>query len=594
MKQGGNMVRIVRALLAFFAVSLLFSSPANAWWNNDWKYRKAVTVDTSPTGVNIAGPVGRSVVLVRLTSGNFSFDQALKNGADIRLVDSDDKTPLKFHIENYDQQTGIASLWVEVAALNGGEKKKLWLYFGNDKSAAGDDVKGTFDPDYLLVYHFAGAAGQPANDATANANNSANPLLSVNDGSVVGRGARFAGVGQLLVNDGPTLAMPAGSQFSFSTWIKPADINGDAAVFSRGGFVIGAANGVPYVMIGGSRIDGKAALKAGAWNHIAVVADGQTVKLYLDGVETAAASVAFPAMAGAITIGGADGRPFNGELDEVRLSKVARLPSMFLAAAAGEGPGGKLVVVDETAEQQGAGGGVLYFIFSKLEPVDAVIIGLCMILLAMAITLIVQKIRYLNAAKKGNDQFFKRFSAMHEELVPLADVDGISTQEVAYIKKASPLARIYEMGIEELDVRRKNGALRPLSGEAVEAMRAAVDAVYVEENQKLDSMMVILTIAISGGPFIGLLGTVVGVMTVFGGVAMAGDVNVNAIAPGIAAALLATIAGLACAIPALFGYNYLNGRISALADQMRVFIDRLITRLAEMQADAAYARQAAE
>ncbi|WP_164094036.1 MotA/TolQ/ExbB proton channel family protein, partial [Stenotrophomonas maltophilia] len=85
---------------------------------------------------------------------------------------------------------------------------------------------------------------------------------------------------------------------------------------------------------------------------------------------------------------------------------------------------------------------------------------------------------------------------------------------------------------------------------------------------------------ISGGPFIGLLGTVLGVMNTFAGVAQAGDVNVNAIAPGIAAALMATIAGLACAIPSLFGYNYLNSRISALSDEMRVFVDRLITRLA--------------
>jgi len=114
-----------------------------------------------------------------------------------------------------------------------------------------------------------------------------------------------------------------------------------------------------------------------------------------------------------------------------------------------------------------------------------------------------------------------------------------------------------------------------------------VDAVVVDENQKMDKWMVILTIAISGGPFIGLLGTVIGVMSTFGGVAMAGDVNVNAIAPGIAAALLATIAGMACAIPSLFGYNYINSRISASADEMRVFVDRLITRLAEMQADAA-------
>jgi biopolymer transport protein ExbB len=62
--------------------------------------------------------------------------------------------------------------------------------------------------------------------------------------------------------------------------------------------------------------------------------------------------------------------------------------------------------------------------------------------------------------------------------------------------------------------------------------------------------MVMLTIAISGGPFLGLLGTVVGVMITFAAIAASGDVNVNAIAPGIAAALAATVAGLAVAIPA--------------------------------------------
>jgi biopolymer transport protein ExbB len=78
-------------------------------------------------------------------------------------------------------------------------------------------------------------------------------------------------------------------------------------------------------------------------------------------------------------------------------------------------------------------------------------------------------------------------------------------------------------------------------------------------------------------------------MSTFGGVAMAGDVNVNAIAPGIAAALLATIAGLSAAIPSLFGYNYINSRVSTLSDEMRVFVDRLVTRLAETQAEAAVA-----
>jgi biopolymer transport protein ExbB len=176
--------------------------------------------------------------------------------------------------------------------------------------------------------------------------------------------------------------------------------------------------------------------------------------------------------------------------------------------------------------------------------------------------------------------------SLGDELVPLDEIEGLDPARAKRLA-GSPLGRIYTSGVEELQVRKRRWGSQPLSSEAISAMHAAASAVVVEENQKLDKLMVILTIAISGGPFIGLLGTVIGVMTVFGGVAMAGDVNVNAIAPGIAAALLATIAGLACAIPSLFGYNYLNGRITAVADQMRVFIEQLITTLAEIQRDEA-------
>jgi biopolymer transport protein ExbB len=96
--------------------------------------------------------------------------------------------------------------------------------------------------------------------------------------------------------------------------------------------------------------------------------------------------------------------------------------------------------------------------------------------------------------------------------------------------------------------------------------------------------MVLLTIAISGGPFLGLLGTVVGVMITFAAIAAVGDVNINSIAPGIAAALVATVAGLAVAIPTLFGYNYLASRIKNLTNDMAVFADELVTRLAEKYA----------
>ena len=579
--------RAVLAVSLALASSFVLTSPAYAWWQKDWKYRKPVAVDLSPSGVNVSGPLGRTLVLVRLHSGNFTFTDALDNGADLRFVDSDDKTPLPYQIESYDSKTGLANVWVSLPALNGGEKKSIWLYFGNENAPVGDDAKASFDPDYTAVYHFWESPGEPPVDSTANANNAQNAPPQVDDSAVIARAARFPGQGAIAIADSPSLAMPAGTPFTFSAWVKPEQLSGDAAIFARGPMIIGLAQGVPYVAVGAASTRGTQPLKQGDWSHLAVVADGQTAKIFVNGVEAGAASAALPAVAGPISIGGADGRPFTGSIDEVRLSKVARPAAMLLADAQGQGPSGKLIVVSETAERQGGGGGVLWFIISKVETLDAVIIGLCMLLLLGAIAVMVSKGRYVNRAVKANAQFMKRFRAMHEELVPLEQVEGIGSKE-AELLSHSPLAHLYEVGIEELQVRQRTRGSRPLTGEAVEAMRSAVDAIQVEENQKFDRAMVLLTIAISGGPFIGLLGTVIGVMSTFGGVAIAGDVNVNAIAPGIAAALLATIAGLAAAIPSLFGYNYLNSRISALSDEMRVFVDRLITRLAEMQAEAAY------
>jgi biopolymer transport protein ExbB len=70
-------------------------------------------------------------------------------------------------------------------------------------------------------------------------------------------------------------------------------------------------------------------------------------------------------------------------------------------------------------------------------------------------------------------------------------------------------------------------------------------------------------------------------MITFAAIAASGDVNVNAIAPGIAAPLVATVAGLAVAIPALFGYNYLGSRVKTITSDMHIFVDEFITKLAE-------------
>jgi biopolymer transport protein ExbB len=143
---------------------------------------------------------------------------------------------------------------------------------------------------------------------------------------------------------------------------------------------------------------------------------------------------------------------------------------------------------------------------------------------------------------------------------------------------------VYETGLREVNDRLHGGRTLPdgsIAPQSIAAIRASMDAQMVRETQKLNSAMVLLTIAISGGPFVGLLGTVIGVMITFAAIAAAGDVNVNAIAPGISAALLATATGMFVAIPALFGYNYFQTRIKGVTSEMAVFVDEVVTRIAE-------------
>ena len=77
------------------------------------------------------------------------------------------------------------------------------------------------------------------------------------------------------------------------------------------------------------------------------------------------------------------------------------------------------------------------------------------------------------------------------------------------------------------------------------------------------------------------IAAVIALASLVAGCAASGDVNINAIAPGTAAALAATVAGLTVAIPCLFGYNWLNTRIKSVVTENRVFLDEFVARLAE-------------
>jgi biopolymer transport protein ExbB len=158
-------------------------------------------------------------------------------------------------------------------------------------------------------------------------------------------------------------------------------------------------------------------------------------------------------------------------------------------------------------------------------------------------------------------------------------IGGEASPRVQRMIRRSPLYRIYHIGSGEIHRRISTGM--PLSSRSIQAIRAALDGGYIRENHKLNDGLVFLTISIAGGPFMGLLGTVVGVMITFAAIAATGEVNISAIAPGLAAALVATVAGLLVAIPALLGYNYLVARLKTVTADLQIFIDEFVTKMAE-------------
>lgn len=547
-------------VLAFTIALLLslFSATSHAWWNEDWSARKKITL------TNPAGEVADAPVLIRLHTGNFDFLSANENGSDLRVVAGDDATELKFHIEKWDGINQLALVWVKLPKL--AASTEAWLYFGNEAATPASDAKATYDAA-SAAYHFAEASGNPADSGPNGLNATAFSGERV-AASFANGGAKFNGSQSLSLP-----AINATGGMSVAMWVKPASLDG--VLVQAGGLNAALTGGVLNVQAGAASVVASAPLTAGKWHYLAITVDG-TLKVYIDGkLAGEAAGAALPA--GALTVGAG----YSGELDEVQLSGMAR-DAAWIAVQAAQGPAGALVALgaDELSEG-GDEGGIWGTLFAALTVDGWVAIGILAVMLVIALWIMVVKAMYVNRVDNANRQFMHKFRELSTDL---GAID--KTQGMADAFRHSSLYRLYHVATVELSHRFKDTdaahlADKNLSPQSLDAIRASLDTRLVKETTLMNKLMVMLTIAISGGPFIGLLGTVMGVMITFAVIAATGDVNVAAIAPGIAAALMATAAGMAVAIPALFGYNYLNSRIKAITSDMRVFNDELITKLAE-------------
>jgi biopolymer transport protein ExbB len=614
---------VILALFAVFAGT--WAPQARAWWNDDWAFRKEIKFDLTKAGADIPGSPADVPVLIRLSLANFGyFADTAPDGADLRFIAADDKTALKYHVERYDPQGQIAFLWVRVPRLTGGvNTDKLFLYYGNKKAQAGADAGGTYDKNQVLVYHFGAAAGS-AQDATSYKTEPSAFKAVVNPASLIGSGAQFKGAETITTPATAGLRLIPKQGFTLTAWVRVEAAQSQAyvAVLQEAGkeLVLGIngtqafarindGSGSP-VSIVQSAAQGNGALSTGEWHHLGVRVGGGQLTLLVDGVEAASPATTVSEIGGTLTLGGsAQGANFlTGELDELQVSNTARPTEWLATAARSQGMVAPLVVYGGDAQKESGGNQSYFGTTLRNVTIDGwVIICVLAVLFIASLIIMTGKLIYLSRVAGGNAKFLAEFRKMGDDPSTLerreggkkgaeeeesAFEEGHESQLMAALTSSkdafgiSTLWRLYHHGMRETMKRVEGQAagadrVKTLSAQSIEAIRATMDASLTRMTQRLNAQMVWLTISIAGGPFLGLLGTVVGVMITFAAIAASGEVNINAIAPGTAAALVATVAGLGVAIPCLFGYNYLNSRIREIVADMRVFVDEFVTRIAE-------------
>ena len=558
-----------RTAVALSLALLVLPTIAQAWWNPDWKQRTAITLNTTDAGVKTDAAVNAMAIPVRLHSGNFDFLSAKPDGSDLRVVGGDDKTPLKFWIERFDSLNELGVLWVQVPnVLPGTDKNTVYVYGGNEKAPAETANAAVFDAATLAAFHFAEKDGVAADQSGAIKAAAAVPI-EVN--GLIGQSAHPAGTAIVWpAND--KLKGAANSSRSFAMWVKPDTAAG--TLFAQGPVKLSINSGTLTAQVGNTIVTGGTIAPA-TWSQVVLTLGAGKATLYVNGAQAGQGNAQTPAIEGEVRA--AEG--YTGLLDELEISDSARSAEWVRLGYAAQSADAKLVATKtETSDSAEVteGGGNNYFgiLFKSLTPDAITVIAILGVMFAIATLVMITKTLYVNKTEGANRLFLKQFRSATDFLKLDTSVGGGKLED-------SSLYRLYKAGLVELTKRdvRPGGEL--LSFASIDAVKAAIDADSVREGYKLNAQMVLLTIAISGGPFLGLLGTVIGVMITFAAIAAAGDVNVNAIAPGIAAALLATVAGLTVAIPALFGYNYLSSRIKTISSDMQIFIDEFVTRVAE-------------
>jgi len=199
-------------------------------------------------------------------------------------------------------------------------------------------------------------------------------------------------------------------------------------------------------------------------------------------------------------------------------------------------------------------GGEISNLVWETGPVAKVVLAILLLFSVFSWAVIVQKYGLLNKARAQSARFIRAFRKANR----LQDIAAVSEQF-----KPSPLVAVFEGGYDEL---KKQGGLRNATN-----VQRAMQIASSEELTRLERRLPWLAVTASVTPFIGLFGTVWGIIDAFHGLGTAGAATLRAVAPGISEALITTAAGLFAAIPAVIAYNILLNQVREFGSRMDDF-----------------------
>jgi biopolymer transport protein ExbB len=251
----------------------------------------------------------------------------------------------------------------------------------------------------------------------------------------------------------------------------------------------------------------------------------------------------------------------------------AAAPATTPADAAAAAPAAEAAPVEEAAPPQMESAGKLSVIQMAMDAgavVKVVMIGLVLCSI-FSWTLLVTKLLEYGSLNRQTDRFLEAFRTAKT----INDMGRIGMSDEF---EGNPLADMAAAAAQEVELSRQAGlAINGAHRDAViHRAENAVSAVQASLGGRLSSGMQFLASVGSSGPFIGLFGTVYGIMTSFIGIANTNTTNLAVVAPGIAEALLATGIGLFAAIPSVIFYNYFQTRISAYGARTEGFVAELM------------------